>query len=172
MTLGCQRCELYRNTGTAYLARLWPKHLQICPPYTDHRTTVTSQWWADFGEQGDNYLPWHQEGDLVLVVVALQNGCTLPEPLSRPLNLAAGNEILDMPSGYLTPEEWCIQFVGAFLLLQYCHSKKRMTGLWVVSGSLESKCGISRETTSFAQCPCFQGLPILLWIVLLHPREL
>lgn len=62
-----------------------------------------SQWWADSGEEGD-YLPWYQEGDLVLVIMAPQNGCTLPEPSSGILNLAAENEILDLPSGYLTSE--------------------------------------------------------------------
>lgn len=130
-----------------------------------------SQWRADLGEE-DDHLPCYLEGDLVLVMVALQNVCTLAEPLSRILNLEAENEIQDLPSGYLMSGGWCIQFVGAFLLLQYLFWKKKMSALWVVSGSLESKSGIVRETASFAQCPQFQGLPILLWIALLYPTEL
>lgn len=49
-----------------------------------------SQWWADLGEEAD-YFPWNKEGDIVFVIMALQNGCTLAEFLSRILNLAAEN---------------------------------------------------------------------------------
>lgn len=120
-----------------------------------HPTIAISQWWTDLCEK-DDLLLWHWEWDLVLITMALQNECTLPQCMPRILNLASKKEVLDFLSDYLISEGRYIQFVGTFLLSQYCHSKrKRQMG----SGLLYfiSKCGIVRDTTSFTQCPCFQG---------------
>lgn len=43
---GVPKMWTLQNTGIVYLSRLRPKHLWICPPSTDHRTTAMSQWWA------------------------------------------------------------------------------------------------------------------------------
>lgn len=98
MTLGCQRCELYRNTGTAYLARLRPNTCEFA-----HPTLITEQLLRASGEQtlvskvtttvlgtreGTLYLLWWH----CRMGVPCQSPC--PEPWTRQLKMKFWTSLL------------------------------------------------------------------------------